>query len=343
MDTISADIFFNFETTINHAEIVAIRTAFEQILKNINNIHKDFKSIVIFTDSLFCFNMFTGNSYPKLKIYYDELIEIFNHINLIKTKFDIKFVKVESHSEIEENDEVDKRAKNAAEQAIILQENNNYNGKTWEEHNTPAIVDIQKYISRIKEIHFDQQQREFEQIFDSLNNKQIEKENTKWKDYLLINALFDNDKKFIKNSGKLFKHELKLLTGKEIEIISKLRTEHISLFGYCKYILGLPNELCPICIVTETVQHFVMDCRNFEKERTEMRKELVKVDLQFNEENFFNIYNILFPHLWVPLPSPEEENYKELWNLATKKRAAILRIVTQFVQKSQRFHGQDII
>ena len=139
------------------------------------------------------------------------------------------------------------------------------------------------------------------------------------------------------------KHELKLLKGNEIEIISKLRSEHISLRGYCKHILNHTSGECLECLVTETVKHYICECMVFDKQRSEMRKELAKLDLQFNEEEFFNIQNILFPHLWVMLPDPEDEDYKELWKEATRKRAAALRIVSKFVISSQRFYNQEII
>ena len=343
MDNISSNTYFTFETTINHAEIVAIKIAFEQILANIDQIHNDYKCITIFTDSLFCYNLFTGDSYPSLKLYYNELIKIFNIINQLKNKYHIIFVKVSSHTNIEENDEVDTRAKDAAETAIKLQENGNNSECNWEPRKTPAIVDIQHYVSAIKQQYQLQQQKQFEELFKQLHDQSMEMRNKRWKKYLLIDALFDIDGKFKQNVSKLFKHELNELNGYQIEIITKLRTEHIGLFGYCEYILGHPSGICPECLVTETVEHYICDCPVFEKQRIQMRKELAKMEIQFDGDPFFNIYNILFPHLWVMLPDPGDEQYKQLWNIATRRRAAALRIVSNFVSSSQRFYNKECI
>ena len=82
-------------------------------------------------------------------------------------------------------------------------------------------------------------------------------------------------------------------------MISKLRTEHIALNGYAKKILSNPTDRCPRCQVVETVEHFLMDCREFDEQRAEMRKKLIGINNQFNDESFFSIRNVLFPHLWV--------------------------------------------
>ena len=102
--------------------------------------------------------------------------------------------------------------------------------------------------------------------------------------------------------------------------------------------------MCPVCMVPETVSHFLMDCRNFDEQRSDLRKLLTTFNEQFKDEQFFNINNILFPHLWVPLPDPDDrENYKDNWNAATNTRVAVISHVCNFVDMTQRFHGQDIL
>ena len=66
-------------------------------------------------------------------------------------------------------------------------------------------------------------------------------------------------------------------------------------------------------------------------------------DSQFNNEQFFNIKNILFPHEWVELPDPESENYKDEWNRATDTRVRVLQIVVEYFQNTKRFKQDEII
>ena len=78
--------------------------------------------------------------------------------------------------------------------------------------------------------------------------------------------------------------------------------------------------------------------------RSELRKILISFNEQFNDEQFFNINNIFFPHLWVPLPDPDDrENYKDNWNAATNTRVAVISHVCNFVEMTQRFYGQEIL
>ena len=64
MDSISTSYSFLFETTINHAEIVAIKDGFQSIQDNLASLHQ-FDQITIFTDSLFCYQLLSPNGYPN--------------------------------------------------------------------------------------------------------------------------------------------------------------------------------------------------------------------------------------------------------------------------------------
>ena len=56
------------------------------------------------------------------------------------------------------------------------------------------------------------------------------------------------------------------------------------------------------------------------------------------------MYLILFPHLWVQLPDPDDrDNYKRLWNEATGESVRVLQIVTDFVIETERFKEGDIL
>ena len=122
---ISVDFSFDHETTINHAEIVAIKIAFNSIINNVQHL-SSFSRISIFTDSLFCLRLFTDNGYPSLRLYYDELIHIFEIITRLQQQFHISSIKVNSHTDTAQNEEVDTRAKDAAEQAILIHKIGNF-------------------------------------------------------------------------------------------------------------------------------------------------------------------------------------------------------------------------
>ena len=88
----------------------------------------------------------------------------------------------------------------------------------------------------------------------------------------------------------------------------------------------------------------MMDCEKFKKERDEMRLKLITVNHEFNHEQFFDVKNILFPHLWVELPDPDDkENYKEKWNEATNTRVKVLQIVIDYFNETNRFEKDEII
>ena len=72
--------------------------------------------------------------------------------------------------------------------------------------------------------------------------------------------------------GKIFSHEMKKLNGNKVELISKLRSEHIALNGYAKKILNNPTDRCPDCLCIETVEHYLMNCNLYDEQRSEMRK-----------------------------------------------------------------------
>ena len=62
-----------------------------------------------------------------------------------------------------------------------------------------------------------------------------------------------------------------------------------------------------------------------------MRMQLIGLNYQFNDEQFFNIYNVLCPHLWVPLSDPNDptvqNHYQQLWHDATNIRGIALKYV----------------
>ena len=285
------------------------------------------------------FNLLAGNSYPALRIYYDVLLDIFQIIKNLQLVFTINFVKVPSHTEIKNNDEADERAKAAANEAINMQNNND---NEWKPELTPAIVDIQRYTSSIREYYQNQTQIEFDKLYNKHFNTNAPNGHN-FKDYFMLQSMYYENGSFRTNIGKIWQHEMYKLSSKNSIIIHKLRTEHIELNGYLHALKSHPSDQCKECKIMETVSHFVMNCPKYNTIRDELRLALIRIDERFNEEYFFNIENLLFPHLWVELPKPDDEEYKSLWNEATIKRVSVLNLVCKYVYNSKRFNDDITI
>ena len=104
------------DTTINYAELSALKLVFESVY----NIYNKYPScpkmnITIFTDSLFCLNLMSVSGYAVFNYYYKLMNEIFNIINKLENEYNIKtkIIKVKNHTGIEGNEIVDKIAKKA--------------------------------------------------------------------------------------------------------------------------------------------------------------------------------------------------------------------------------------
>ena len=52
--------------------------------------------------------------------------------------------------------------------------------------------------------------------------------------------------------------------------------------------------MCLVYMVAETVEHFMMDCQNFDNQGSDLRKLLITFNEQFNVEQFFDTNNVLF-------------------------------------------------
>ena len=261
-------------------------------------------------------------------------------INLIQNQFEINFVKVASHTDIPSNEEVDTMAKAAAGDAVSMFENDDPN---WDSSATPAVVDMQRFVATLKDNNYIKMANEFSDRLNNLNDdvKRNDDDFFNNKDYLLLNALFYDNGKFRFNIGKLLKHELFDLSTNDAIIISKLRCEHIELNGFLHEIGQSPSPMCCNCNVIETVNHFLMNCPILDSLRSDMRLNLREIDIRFDDEQFFTIENILFPHLWVELPEKDDEDYKEKWQEAREKRVSILEQIARLVTLSRRFEGKE--
>jgi hypothetical protein len=262
---------------------------------------------------------------------------LINTLNELKQlNYNIYIVKVPAHSDLENNDKVDILAKEAAQ----IAKDNYLDENLWNDDNTPAIVDMQVWISEINDKYKQQQEQQFNDLYDSIyfdNNTEYITDN------IFLNAMYYNNNKFRNNINNILKEEIFNLNYYENEIITKLRCEHINLNNYINYYFKNCSNYCnnQKCHQKETVTHYIMDCLEYETLRNEMRTELCKIDPLFNNEEFFTIDNILFPHIWINQPTKEEANYKLIWKNNKWKRLKILRTVVKFVIKSKRFDTEN--
>ena len=162
----------------------------------------------------------------------------------------------------------------------------------------------------------------------------------------------------VSNMCKDMKNEMKFLSQKECEIITKLRTEHINLNHYL-YTMGIVDDYnCKWCkkplsniIVPETVDHFLLDCGGcqdemikslnknnipYDEHRNSLKRELKRISSFFKYPNNFNVQNILFPHVWQRRINGT--NNRQNWNRnGTYYRVQILKAVVKFVVRTKRF------
>ena len=160
---------------------------------------------------------------------------------------------------------------------------------------------------------------------------------------------FDGVNYNIKNKNKKMKNSTKFLKQYEIEIINKLRTEHINLNHYKKKRFKDTDGKCQYCGVKETVNHFLLDCPgsnienhntydiNYNIQRRKLKSELKKISIFFKYEQNFNCENLLFPYVWLVDPNKKDPNYQEIKNRNQYRITNVLKAVVKFVKNTKRF------
>ena len=318
------------ETTINFCELKAIHIALETF--ETNKLYKQYDTCCIFTDSLFCFNLFKSISYPKYYIYYELTIDIINLINIIQYhKCNIIFTKVKSHTDLENNDKADELAKSAAEEAINWKDNkyNNYN------KNRSTLVDIHKTTHKWYKQLLITQKKHYYNILHNLNQRNstfYTKEN------IFSKGLFDDNHNCIYNT-QIFKEEIKHLTKDTIEIINKLRTEHININNYKYHYFGTDSPNCDHCNTIENVSHLLFDCHKYKHQRYKWFIKLTQLNKFFEYPQNRTSVNVLFPIRWQPKINPKDPNYKEINKKFMIERFDIYESITQYIKNINYFEN----
>lgn len=72
---------------------------------------------------------------------------------------------------------------------------------------------------------------------------------------------------------------------KEEAVITRLRLGHTALNSMLQRIGKHPTGKCRSCEQSESVQHFLMECKEYERKRRELRAALQKESVSFTVEN----------------------------------------------------------
>ena len=341
----------NHDTTINYAELNSIKLILHHTLQyikskinfNKNSIYN--KKIIIFTDSQYCCNMFKISGFPKYDYYYqlmDKIINLCNELETLNVKINI--YKVRSHTNVRGNEKADKLAKVAARRA----KNHKYNfykfgcTKYYNTALNPPTVDISFLYEKLKKKHRIERKYAWQDEFKKQNNKNSNFFHNSEKLFAqsIINR-FNN--KLINNNNKM-KNELKYLSAIEAETINKLRTEYINLNNFEKKFFKKCDGLCNICGINDTVSHFLLECKINNNEnnkinelRHAMINKLKKIDIFYKNDFNINSINLLFPHTWQQDPTRDDKEWKIKMEINTAKRVKILKIIVNFVLKTERF------
>ena len=349
--SLNCNEFVKHHTTINYCELKAIELCLIKIIESNIKIN-DFNTLSIFCDSQFVINLFKSQGYTRYMYYYQILQNIFSLIYQLKLKhkFSITFIKVSSHSGNEYNDRVDNFAKTAARRAIQYFKENEID--RYNDGEMPSLVSNSFYFSDIKQKY----DKERIQLFRKLKDDMIHKrerfnqfDNKYFNcDNLFLKAMWQyDDDSILYNCGKYFKQDYRKLNKIEAEVLTKLRTEQCNLNNYeARYFDGKSNE-CPLCQVNETVQHYLIDCRCFRKQRRQLFIKLKNIDPFFGIRNNLTAINILFPFRWQSHPIVDKtgnkqikvDNY-ELLKKNTDKRYEIYKQLLKFVLETKRFDSK---
>ena len=224
----------------------------------------------------------------------------------------INIVKVYSHKGNHGNQMADKIAREAANIARMCKFGDSKFVKYKLQYN-PVNVDIAKDLIKLrKKIKLDRKNEWKGMKQDRINNHN---KNRYYGCHNFEKIMIDHNNN-VSYGNKDMRKELRYLSQKEVEIITKSRTEHINLNHYLftmNVIKGKYGYKCRFCNASETVDHFLIDCPgvqeemhqklhknniDYEKCRIKLRKNLRRTTIFFKNPLNFNTINILFPHTW---------------------------------------------
>ena len=341
------------DSTINYAELMAFKLIFETILFMYTKYKSIQNNIIIYTDSLFCLNLFSINGYTKLNYYYklmNKILKLINSINKI-CKINIIIIKIKSHTGIVGNEIVDSIAKRAAQIAEICKEERFDTKKAYPQFKystkyNPIAVDDQLMIEKMKK-------------YNKINNK------NDWNEYF-YNPTYNNTKfigegEFIHgfpknkanmpiytNYSKYYLEEHKILNPLHSSYINCLRSEHIGLNNYENAYFKKNynhNGKCTKCNcgANESVRHFILECNKFNKQRNKLFKNLRKINIKFKNKQKTKIRDLLFPFTWQDDPDKNDIHFHLIIQKNIANRIGIYNEIIKYIIKTKRFNNRKII
>ena len=111
-------------------------------------------------------------------------------------------------------------------------------------------------------------------------------------------------------------------------------------------------ELCKHCNVTETVNHYLIDCpgqqnelglkmnsmeSNYDVCRNILKCKLKKIDSFWKNRANFNTINLVFSHTWQIKPQRNDHNYKMKLENGVKRRICMFKELIEFIHRTKRF------
>jgi hypothetical protein len=141
------------------------------------------------------------------------------------------------------------------------------------------------------------------------------------------------------NNNKIFMIDKKFLNYNETAIICRLRSEHIELNEYLYRFNQYNHERCEKCNGNkiENIQHFLLECSNYNSIRNVMFEEIKKESIIFignpdTNINYHEIMAYLYPHLY-------QDNIYDI--ISINERIHIYKCVYKYIIKTERFKNNN--
>ena len=211
----------------------------------------------------------------------------------------------------------------------------------WRSNGKIQLTELNEHIKQR------QQEQRLQQWSQTRHNREVKRIEQRYRfknDGLFIQAQFeyDNQHKLDNNTYQVLREDTMQCSKINSNIINKLRTEHCNLNNYESFYYKGESANCtnPQCNCIETVSHYLIDCPLFDQYRNKMRNSLCKIDNRFNNSQYFNAMEILFPHRWQINPSKDDKNYKQIMSKNRDIRVKIIDCICEYVIDTKRFDSE---
>ena len=167
------------------------------------------------------------------------------------------------------------------------------------------------------------------------NKKRIKSRSKQYKNRFIHNRP-SNDffKKYKINADNPFKIENEHMRIIDLQFITQLRTQHVLLNEYkFKYKMA-ETDICPNCDKKESVQHFMMECPEYDIPRNKLFNRIHKN--YPNKLDDIQLHHILFPDIPTRCTNNKFEQEKYLAD-RRNYRLDILKQLIQYIKETQRF------